>query len=53
MTRSVTGRVPTEERETKASWMAGQAPAKNRSGERPCSLQQHRVDDEQHQREPT
>ena len=35
VTRSVTGRVPTEERETNASWMAGQAPANQRSGERP------------------
>ncbi len=32
MTFWVTGMVPTEERETKASWMAGQAPLKNWSG---------------------
>ncbi len=28
----VTGMVPTEERETKASWIAGQAPLKNWTG---------------------
>ena len=32
MTFWVTGMVPTEERETKASWIAGQAPLKNWSG---------------------
>ena len=32
MTFWVTGMVPTEERETKASWIAGQAPLKNCSG---------------------
>lgn len=35
VTVSVTGRVPMEERDTKASWIAGHAPAKKRDGFRP------------------
>ena len=37
MTDSVTGMVPTDERDTKASEIAGQAPEKNCCTERPWS----------------
>jgi hypothetical protein len=36
VTRCVSGMVPTDERDTKASWIAGHAPEKNLSGLSPC-----------------